>query len=1112
MAKRLIRIGSYGRRGRPQSSTPPTPPYKGGEFGCVSRRAGSAAAWILGVLACTVPALATPDFLEHVPANAVYGEAAGVTMREPEVPREGEAVDLWIRVGYSFWYSDVAVYYTTDGSEPAGSRGAPAGTTAVLRSSAGQITFVRNEPNSPNIDWWKCTLPAGTRTFGTTVRYKIGAWDGFGAEIFANNYGCADGTCDNPAATSAVFQFTIRLAWPGQGHPYAQPGIGYPQVHLWKEEGVVGNNYINVMIDQNGSLYDIYYPSAGCRHGVGTKNEGYVDGADTFPPGLPPGNRGQMNVNQGVAGLRIDGVTYWLSNEGGAYTGVTQAYTTNNNTVHTASVLSINGYNIRVDQYDLSPAGIAFPQDGGGAPVRGIYLTRFVLTNGGSATRDIDFYYNCDFAINGGDGYDAMFMDDSRGVMVAYDNTYRTTSTSGEYNPTSFPDYTKNVSLYFGVGLKLCSAVDGAAGTPSAGNWRESSGDNAQGWIGLKLSLAPGAWKEVDLAIVGGFDNFAGATGTYNYAIAPAMDWFMNTSMAGVQSATEGYWTNWLASGVAVDTPDDTYDALFRRCLLATALHLDAKGGGVIAGMHDGAYPFVWPRDALYAAVTLDRTGHTAEAAEVYRFLRDVAYRANEEPGRKGFWYQKYTTDGYQVWTAPQVDETANVPWGGYYHYLTTGDLAFLNANYQMFCEAARAMSEDSSIDGRLYFDDPNNLMHGNNVWEDSWDDFLYSNAAVWRGLMDAAQIATITGHAADAALFTSRATTILNGINARLDWNGENTDISQLGLVVPFETHLPTDARMVRVIDRMNGAGVDRWGNNHPLVNLGGEWAGLINRYWGDTYWNGGPWFLSTIWYGEYYAYRQDHTAGRADIDNYRYRLDLLKSRLGPMGLGAEQIAPGNSLLYPGQGDFVLQAAWPNAWESMSTLADAIMLFLDHKPDAASDTVRLEPKLPTGWSTMTFRNLRLGSKRFDVTCGEMPRANTETFTNVTGGTIHYDSYIRIPQGRTPLSAKQDGTPLAWTHDPATGRVHVTGTLNPAAGSTTPVSVTFLAAADFDLDGDVDLTDFSTFQGCFNGPNRPAAQPNCGDPDLDNDADVDLSDFAIFQGCFNGPNRPAACR
>ncbi|HOW19720.1 MAG TPA: immunoglobulin domain-containing protein, partial [Phycisphaerae bacterium] len=63
-------------------------------------------------------------------------------------------------------------------------------------------------------------------------------------------------------------------------------------------------------------------------------------------------------------------------------------------------------------------------------------------------------------------------------------------------------------------------------------------------------------------------------------------------------------------------------------------------------------------------------------------------------------------------------------------------------------------------------------------------------------------------------------------------------------------------------------------------------------------------------------------------------------------------------------------------------------------------------------------------------------------------------------------------------------------------------------AADFDEDGDVDLADFTTFQACFNGPNRPP-KPGCaGNADFDGDSDVDLTDFATFQACFNGPNRP----
>lgn len=61
---------------------------------------------------------------------------------------------------------------------------------------------------------------------------------------------------------------------------------------------------------------------------------------------------------------------------------------------------------------------------------------------------------------------------------------------------------------------------------------------------------------------------------------------------------------------------------------------------------------------------------------------------------------------------------------------------------------------------------------------------------------------------------------------------------------------------------------------------------------------------------------------------------------------------------------------------------------------------------------------------------------------------------------------------------------------------------------DFDDDGDVDLSDFGVFIGCYNGPNHPYAGPNCDTADLDADGDVDVSDFGVFLGCFNGPGQP----
>lgn len=163
---------------------------------------------------------------------------------------------------------------------------------------------------------------------------------------------------------------------------------------------------------------------------------------------------------------------------------------------------------------------------------------------------------------------------------------------------------------------------------------------------------------------------------------------------------------------------------------------------------------------------------------------------------------------------------------------------------------------------------------------------------------------------------------------------------------------------------------------------------------------------------------------------------LDLLISKLGPMGLASEQIAPSTGLQkYPG---FWLQTAWPNTWESHSTLIDQMMMFLDYKPEGTNgnNTCYLAPKLPSAWSTMTFSNLDSQGQRFDVTI-------TENATNVradlykhTVGALNYDLYLRIPAGVTPVMVVTNGAyyaPSPSQYDTSTGRVHIQGPLTSAA-------------------------------------------------------------------------------
>jgi len=983
------------------------------------------------------------------------------TGQSPAVPRTNDTVT--ISIGLSAAKSpeeNIFVRWTTNGFA----------TSSFAQASGSGTSYT-------------ATIPPMT-TNGTKVIYYIlsstvtpaGGLTGSNADALTLNL-------DGNGGSNYTYT-TYAMPWPGFGYP-SDPASN---IHHWKEEAVIGNGYINVMLDQNGALYDIYYPSVGNRHGVGCANEGYR-GPEQYPncPSLDQEADGQMNMIAGMGGIAIgaNGTNnmYWLKNTKGTdYQSVTQQWDSDSvNVVVTSNSFVAASNSIQVIQYDFCPATNALPIVTDGTRTNyGVYIKRFLLTNNQVATNTVDFYYDANFNINGGNVNNTMYWERTVGgtnynAMVAYNNTHVDVSLSNggclpngyttQYCPPFAFDWIKNSSIYFATAMKLVTNTVTGAGAPADGSWRDlTATDNQEGWLGKRITLAPGVTNEVDVMIVGCWDDFAGATETYNFWGHPMITWFYTNNMATAQAATETYWSNWLGAGVTANFPSAAYNTLFKRALLVTALHLDAVTGSIIAGMHNGAYPFVWPRDGIYVSITLDRTGHTNEAAAFYRWLGNTAFRgADCVDGGLGLFAQKYTTDGTQVWNNAQVDETASVPWGLYYHYLATGDGSFLTNNWNLAFTSANASSETGcSNSADEFFDAANNLMSTWNVWEETKGEHLYSNASIVRGLRDAANIATLIGSNSWATTFQNRASLIVTGIVARMNSRVEPADISHLGIAVPFEVLPPSDPHMTNVIEWISGRLAA--GTCAACTNAGGPWydnlvendavrypaiVGLVNRYGHkdtgatDNYWNTAPntylhspWSLACSWYGEYYARWQDYFGGTSLVDTNKNMLDLLINKLGPMGLAAEQIAPTTALqLYPG---FWLQTGWPSVWEANSTLIDQMMMFLDYKPEGTNgyNTCYLAPKLPSAWSTMTFNNLDSQGQRFDVTITESPTNVRADLNKHTVGALNYDLYLRIPAGITPVMVVTNGAyyiPSPSDYDTNTGRVHVQGPLTMAA-------------------------------------------------------------------------------
>ncbi|MEI6084660.1 MAG: TIM-barrel domain-containing protein [Verrucomicrobiota bacterium] len=1021
----------------------------------------------------------------------------------PAFPSSNETVTITITLSApKSAQENIYVRYTTDNW---------ASSQFVLATGAGTI--------------YTAVLPAVPH--GTLVKYYImttTATTGTGL-----NHSTADSlTLALDANSGLNYSYTSSpIPWPGVGY-------AYDSITHWKEEAVVGNGFMTVMLDQNGCLYDIYFPTVGVPAGTATANEGYyADQGPQWPVGCSqngPQAAGQMNLIGATGGIAITNgllnTVYWMSNPTGtSYSDIGQRWLSDDvNIVVTSNRLNVAGYNIKVQQIDFVPSENAIPvnpvagaQSDGIRTNRSVHIKRFLLTNNEATDKSISFYWDANFSVKGDNAYDTMTWEGvvngtNYSAMIVADNVGRLVSGSGcgpngdggtaatEYDPAGAGNWSKSNSIYFATVMKLVTNATTGAGIPADGSWRDQSTDDKEGWIGKKITIPAGQTVEVDVMTVGSWDTFANATGTHNYWGRPMITWFYGNNMADVQDTTATWWSNWVNSGVTVNFPAPDYNSLFKRSLIMCKLHADPIGGGIIAGMHNGAYPFIWPRDGAYAAITFDRVGHTNEAGAFFRWL-NTAVRP-DEPWGAGYFFQKYTTDGKRVWTNPQVDETASIPWAMYYHYLTTGNATFLTNNWGLVYTSARASSETGTNNvSNINLDPVTGLIWSWNIWEDTLDELLYSNASVVRGLRDAADIAEVVGSNSWATTFRARALGIQTNMVTRINNRVEPSDISHLGMVYPFEVFAPTDALMTNMVEWLHGR-QPSGGFSDNLVETDPETAGLLRRYnhkvggEADLYWNGGPWFLATSWYGMYFARWQDSLAGKSLVDTNKVLLDKLIAKLGPLGLGAEQIAVNTSeQKYPG---FWLQTAWPNVWESHSTLLDQMMMFLDYRPQT-NNTCYFAPKLPSAWSALTFNNLQYRDQRFNVTIQEGVTAATATINKLTTGALTVDLWLRLPAAEIPALVLTNGVRvLSFAYDSVARRVRITGPLNQSTGNNT-LTVTY-GAADSDNDGLTDGQELSLGSNPLNPDtdgdgmtdgfeNTYFASPTAGNPTADTDGD-----------------------
>lgn len=802
--------------------------------------------------------------------------------------------------------------------------------------------------------------------------------------------------------------------WEGQDWSI---GVNAPTRDYFQVEGITGNNYSFAQFDARGSLFEFMVP-LGIWSGI-----------------KPTGN--QVNLYKATAGVKIGSTYYWLNDS--AYWTYSQSYITDTTTLKT--VATHKSQPVRVTAYAVSPKNITYPNDTSGNPIRGLLIQRFTVENTGASPLNLTFLYYQDMNINGADAQDSVSYNAADDILFFHDPGDTGTG--------------RTRTLDFGLAFKASSTG------------RKTYQITDAAYLAKDLTIAAGSSAGVDLLLVGATQPSVNQN-LYASHIKPAVDWFRGANLDSVRSTTESYWTNLLANATTFESPDATYNAVYKRSLLTAYLYFDAEKGGMGAGSYNGNYFYVWPRDAVYGAVTLDRAGIRDVAEEVYDWLWNTARRdtASNDIGNDGvyhrYWYQKYTMDGEPEWWNPQVDETAIIPWGAWYHYQMTGDSTFLNAYDDLVREAADVASTENphecfNYDGTL------KLMYAQNAWEDKWGYFLYSNANIVAGLREGAAYMNAVGDTTWKSTFNSRKADFEWGINnslynsttgrydhgryvkkvgyctnSGLELNRDvSADVSMLGLVVPFRTKTITETAVVNTLNELEPALTDF---SETKMAYGGvvryradqeERYGADYRDHGDTYYDGGPWMMPTDWLSEYYLEWADTITGTARIDKAKAYLDYVIGYLGDLGIGAEQIDENKQ-----DTGFALETAWANVWESNGKIVDNLLAFVDYEYNAESNTFKVAPNLPGSWNYLGSRiKLKNGTLYIKVTKGANQRL--VDLDNNTPTALSVEVYVQTDAQPTSVT----GTSLNWSYNASTGRVKLYDTLN--ASTSEDVTISF---------------------------------------------------------------------
>ena len=378
--------------------------------------------------------------------------------------------------------------------------------------------------------------------------------------------------------------------------------------------------------------------------------------------------------------------------------------------------------------------------------------------------------------------------------------------------------------------------------------------------------------------------------------------------------AVKKYWKKYVKdhNGLELDlaeTPKNRkIKQIYTRTILLYSLLVNHETGGISAAVEVdenlkqcGGYQYCWPRDAVFTTTAMDILKMKKEVEKFYKSF------CKNTQSRNGMWEQRFFTDGR---LAPcwgyQIDETASVIIGVYNHYKVIEDKKFLKDNLKM-CEKAITFLKKYVED---VFQETNKCGISYDLWEEYEGVNLYAVSSIFASFNAMIKIyeelkEEFTKNRVKQENVNKEKETLRNLSVALREYILKNfydenkkslvrnledktLDISILGTVIPFELFSPKDKKILNTVERIN-------------MTLR-TYTGGYKRFETDTYREGKPWIIATLWIAEYYLEIGEKQKAKECFDF------VIKTST-EHGFLAEQV--NNSTMQP---DWVIGLGWSHA------------------------------------------------------------------------------------------------------------------------------------------------------------------------------------------------------